>query len=299
MNHQLRQAGTSFGPAEKALRMPTHTSPAPTLRRWLMLAIAGTAWAVAGTALAGPEIKIGGTGNALGAMRLLGNAFTRLNPDTKVVILPSMGTSGAIKALPKGVIDIGVSSRPLTEEETKTGTVATEYARSPLVFAVSVKTKVTALSLEQVADIYTGKLPNWPDGTQIRPVLRQAGDDNTRQVRQMSATLDKALSAAEQRPGMPFATTDQETADRLETIPGALGVTTLGLIKSEDRALRALTLDGVEPSAANGAAGKYPHVKHLYCITKTEASADVKRFVAFMNSPAGRDILARDGHWFP
>jgi ABC-type phosphate transport system substrate-binding protein len=60
-----------------------------------------------------------------------------------------------------------------------------------------------------------------------------------------------------------------------------------------------LTLDGVEPTAANGAAGRYPHVKRFFYITRTEASADVRRFIAFVNSPAGRDILARTGHWLP
>lgn len=268
-------------------------------RRALAAAMAGLCVAAFGSTAAAAELKIGGTGNALGAMRLLGQAFAKQNPDIQIVVLPSVGTSGAIKAVPKGAIDIGLSSRPLSDEEARSGTVATEYARSPLVFAVSVKNKTPGLTLEQVADIYTGKLANWPDGTQIRPILRQPGDDNTRQVRQLSAALDKALSVAEQRPGMPFATNDQETAEKLESIPGALGVTTLGLIKSEDRALKALALEGVEPTAANGASGKYPHVKRLYYITRTEPSAEVKRFIAFVNSPVGRDILARSGHWNP
>jgi phosphate transport system substrate-binding protein len=268
-------------------------------QRWLAVTIAGTVVAVFGTAAAASEIKIGGTGNALGAMRLLGAAFAKQNPDTPVVVLPSLGTSGAIKAVTKGAIDIGLSSRPLTDDETRAGAAATEYARSPLVFAVSVKTKASGLTLDQVADIYNGKLTAWPDGSQIRPILRQAGDDNTRQVRHISTALDKALSVAEQRPGMPFATNDQETAEKLETIPGALGVTTLCLIKAEDRTLRALTLDGVEPTTANAAAGKYAYVKRLYYIVKSEPSADVKRFIAFLNSPAGRDILTRTGHWIP
>jgi phosphate transport system substrate-binding protein len=273
---------------------PQRGSPA---WRWLAVAVAGTA--LSGAAQAAPDIKIGGTGNALGTMRLMGAEFTKQNPGTQIVVLPSLGTSGAIKAVPKGALDIGLSSRPLTDDEIKAGAVATEYGRSPLVFAVSVKTKATGLTLDQVADIYTGKLASWPDGSQIRPILRQAGDDNSRQVRQMSPALDKALSVAEQRPGMPFATNDQETAEKLESIPGALGVTTLCLIKSEDRTLRALTLDGIEPSVANGAAGRYPHVKHLYYITKSVPSAEVKRFIAFINSPSGRDVLARTAHWIP
>lgn len=265
----------------------------------LAFAIVSTAISFAGEAAAEEGIKIGGTGNALGTMRLLGDAFGKQNPDLKVTVLPSVGTSGAIKAVPRGAIDIGLSSRPLTEEERKSGAIATEYARTPLVFAVSTKSRVRSLTLDQVADIYSGKMVNWPDGSQIRPVLRQVGDDNTRQIKHMSPALDKALSAAEQRPGMPFATTDQEAADKTETILGALGAMTLGLITSEQRQLRALTLDGVEPTVSNAASGKYPHVKRIFLVTRSDPSAAVKRFIAFMQSPAGRDILIRAGNWIP
>lgn len=264
----------------------------------LAFAIASTAMFIAGAAAA-EGIKIGGTGNALGTMRLLGDAFGKQNPDMKVTVLPSVGTSGAVKAVPKGALDIGLSSRPLTEKERKLGAIAVEYARTPLVFAVSTKIKVGELTLDQIADIYSGKMANWPDGSQIRPVLRQVGDDNTRQIRLMSPAIDEALSAADQRPGIPFATTDQEAADKTERIPGALGVTTLSLINSENRPLRALTLNGVEPTVSNAASGKYPYVKRLFLITRSDPSAAVKRFIAFMQSPAGREILIRAGNWIP
>ena len=216
-----------------------------------------------------------------------------------MTVLPSLGTSGAIKAVPKGALDIGLSSRALADDERKTGVTAAEYSRTPLVFAVSSKAPVTALTLAQVADIYTGKQLTWAGGGQIRPVLRQSGDDNTRQIRQMSPALDQALTVAEQRPGMPFATTDQEAADKTESIPGALGVTTLSLIASEKRALRALAVDGVEPTAANGAAGKYPYTKRFFFVTRIAPSAAVQRFIGFTQSPAGREILVAAGHWIP
>jgi phosphate transport system substrate-binding protein len=91
-------------------------------------------FAFAGMAKA-EEIKIGGTGNALGSMRLMGDAFSAKFPDIKVTVLGSIGTSGAIKGVPKGAISIGVSSRPLTEEESSTGLLATEYARTLTVLA--------------------------------------------------------------------------------------------------------------------------------------------------------------------
>lgn len=271
----------------------------PNLRTHFRALLILAAAAASGCALATTEIKVGGTGNALGTMRLMGLVYTQHHPDTRVQVLPSLGTSGAVKAVPKGAIDIGLSSRPLKEEEVKAGLNATEYARSPLVFAVPVKTRVTALSLAQLADIYAGRMSHWPDGGPVRPVLRQAGDDNTLAVRQMSPALDQALTIAEQRQGLPFATTDQETADKLESIPGALGVVALCLIQSEGRALRPLALDGVEPTLAHAQTGRYPYLKRFYVVTRAEPSAEVKRFLAFVQSPAGAAILARTGHVLP
>lgn len=254
---------------------------------------------LASTAAPAEELKIGGTGNALGTMQRLADAFVQQNPEMKVTVLPSLGSSGAIKAVPQGAIDIGLSSRPLTDEERQRGAISVEYARTPLVFAVPTASKVTAVTIEQIADIYAGRLMNWPDGGPPRPVLRQPGDDNTRQVRNISPALDQAITVAEQRSGLPFAVTDQDAADKIGSIPGAIGVTTLALILSENRPLRPLQLDGVEPTAANAASGRYPHHKRLFLITLAEPSATVQRFTAFMRSPPGREILTDTGHWIP
>jgi phosphate transport system substrate-binding protein len=245
------------------------------------------------------EIKIGGTGNALGTMRLMGEAFSKKYPNMTVTVLGSIGTSGAIKGVPKGVIDIGVASRPLTDNELATGMVATEYARSLTVLAVANKLKVTAITSEQIADSYTGKLAKWPDGTPIRPVLRQPGDDNTKQIKSLSPEIEKALLGAERREGLAFAVIDQEAADKIENIPGAIGTSTLALIKSEGRPLRALKLDGVEPTERNGASGAYPLIKRFFFVTQKPPSSTVQQFTAFVNSPAGQEVLTKNGQWRP
>jgi phosphate transport system substrate-binding protein len=253
---------------------------------------------MAGTAAA-TEIKIGGTGNALGTMQLLGDAYSRKHPDVKVTVLRSLGSSGALLAVPERVIDIGLSSRTLTDEERSKGLVAIEYARTPTVLAVAPKTKVTSLTREQLVDIYTGKLAQWPDGIVIRPILRQPGDDNTRQLKVLSPGIAQALVVAEKRPGLPYAMTDQEAAEKIESVPGAIGVSTLALILSEGRQIRSLPLDGVEPTVKNAASGRYPMVKAFFFITQSTPSPAVQQFISFVRSPAGRDILTQTGHWLP
>jgi phosphate transport system substrate-binding protein len=245
------------------------------------------------------EIRIGGTGNALGTIRLLAEAYMQQQSQTKVVVLPSVGTSGAIKAVPKGAIEIGLSSRTLTEEEAKSGISTTEYAQSPTVLAVHKDVKASSITTDQLIDIYSGKLSTWPDGARIRPVLRQPGDDNTRQLRSLSPEVEKAIAVAEQRPGALFAVIDQEAADKMESVPGGLGVTTVALIQSEKRSLRALVLDGVEPTPANAKSGRYPLIKHFHFVLPKEPAPEVQAFVSFVKSPQGRKILEQTGHTLP
>ena len=273
--------------------------------RWAgrSLAIVAIACTVLGLAAAPPcaadEVRIGGTGNALGTLRLLADAFNRSRPGTEVRVLASLGSSGALKAVPRGALEIGVASRAVNDDERAAGLASSEYARSPTVFAVARKTRVAEITRRQVADIYTGQLANWPDGSAIRPVLRQPGDDNTRQLKALSPEIEQALALAEQRPGLAVAVTDQDAADKIESIPGALGVSTLALIRSEGRALTALKLDGVEPTIANGKSGAYPIVKRFYFITRAQPTPPAQQFIDYVASPAGREILTQTGNWVP
>jgi phosphate transport system substrate-binding protein len=68
---------------------------------------------------------------------------------------------------------------------------------------------------------------------------------------------------------------------------------------SEHRALRALKLDGKEPTAMNAASGAYPYQKRLFMVTGARRAAVIERFIAFVQSPAGRKILTNNGQWIP
>ena len=84
-----------------------------------------------------------------------------------------------------------------------------EYARTPFVFAVSTKSKVTAITTGQIADLYAGRTQTWPDGSRIRLVLRPVGDADTDQIKKIAPAIAEALIHAEKIPGTPFALTDQ------------------------------------------------------------------------------------------
>jgi phosphate transport system substrate-binding protein len=242
-------------------------------------------------------IKIGGTGNALGTMQRLAEVYSRINPRIEITILPSIGSSGAIKAVPQGAIDIGLSSRPLKESESGSGITTVEYARSPTVIAVSDHSAVAEISDGQLVDIYTGRLTRWPDGTLIRPIIRQPGDDNTVQLKTLSPALKEAVEVADTRTGLLFAATDQETVDMIENTPGSFGVTTLALILSENRRMHGLKLDGIQPTPEECVAGRYPLIKHFYFILPPSPPAHVQDFIKFIKSSAGTAVLTQFGNY--
>jgi phosphate transport system substrate-binding protein len=244
-------------------------------------------------------IRVAGSSSALGTIQLLANAFSRNSPNVTISVFPSLASEGGKKALSSGAIDIAVVSRPLNAGEIKTGLSQIEYARTPFVFAISERTKVHAITGQELADIYSGKMEKWPDGTRARIVLRPEGNPNDELVKKLSVEVEKGVLAAKKRPGMKVVLTDEEAADWAERVPGTIGTVSLALIVSERRPLKALALDGVTPTPSNAATRTYPLHKPLFLVTATKRSAVTDKFVAFVRSPAGRAILTENGHWIP
>lgn len=239
-------------------------------------------------------IRISGTGGAIATMRILGEAFRKRNPGIRIEILPGMGSSGSIKAVITGRLDIGLSGKPLNGEERAHGVVETRYAKTPFVFGVNSALKMTGLTMESVVRIYSGK-NDWEKGKRIRLVLRPAEDSDIPALRSMSPTMSAAVDIALHRKGMIVATTDHEAADAIETVPGAFGGTTLSLVLSEKRGFRILSLNGVTPSLETLADRSYPYSKTFFMVTRKNPLPSIRRFIDFVHSPAGAAILAENG----
>jgi phosphate transport system substrate-binding protein len=241
-------------------------------------------------------LKISGTGGAIGGIALVARAFCETNPDVKVVIPRSMGSTGGVRAAIAGKLDIGLSARPLTPEERSMGGRGTPYARTPFLFAVNPGVARSDITLAEVVDIYDGKTNWWEDGTPVRLILRPAADTDSTLLRRMAPGMPAALAKAHGREGMIVARTDKDCADRIETTPGAFGTTTLALVLSEKRSIKVLSLSGVMPSGEAVMNGTYPYAKTFHLVTGPRPSPAVSRFIAFLRSPGGMSILLQAGH---
>lgn len=242
------------------------------------------------------SIRIGGTGTGLGTMKLMAREFSKSRPGAQLVVTPSLGSTGAIRAVLAGALEIGISARPVSAEENRQGASARPYARTPFVIATGMRNSAGGLTLAELVQIYSGKLDRWPDGSQIRLVVRPESDADTILMRSFSTEMSRAITAALARKGLRMADTDQDNADALEKLPGSLGTTTLTQIVTEQRAIKPLALDGVTPTMQTLAAGRYRYSKTLHLVTGRNPSPLAKDFVAFVRSPAGQAVLAGSGN---
>lgn len=248
------------------------------------------------TVLAGEEIKIGGAGSALGSMKMLGAAFEKKHPGVKVVVLPSLGSIGGVKAVSKGALDIGITGRPLNDEERKLGLSVSEYSKTPIVFVTKKNITVSDIGTQELIKIYKGDTQTWPDGERIRLILRQPVESNAIIIKKISPEMSNAMDIALSRSWRVVALTDQETADMIEKTPGAFGFCTLTQIISEKRDLKILSYNGQPPIVKNRVNEAYPLFKSHSMIIKKETPATVKRFIDFTRSLEGERLLKESGN---
>lgn len=248
------------------------------------------------TASAAEVIKVGGTGSALATLRAIADIFEKENPGVKVVVLPSLGSTGGIKAVLKGALDVAVSGRELNDGEKKEGARQEEYAKSPFVFVTN-KQNISNLTNEEVVRIYEGSKTTWPDGKRIRLVLRPEKDASVAILMGISSEIKGAVEKANKRPGMIVAVTDQECAETLQKTPDSFGILTLDQIISEKLSLNVLSLEGIKPSVKALAKGSYKVYKPYYIVTADKTSETAKKFISYLFTAKGGKILVKNGYF--
>lgn len=269
--------------------------PAARPLRTLTLFLAGLGLALAAAAAA--TVRISGTGSGTGGMQLMADAFMRAHPDVKVEVVRAVGSSGGISALVAGKLELAVSNRPPNAKESaQAALTAVEYARTPFVVAVHRNLGLSSLSEAEFSALFAPGAATFPSGARVRPVFRLADATDTLLLKSIVPAAARAIDEASTRRGMLSADTDSDAVELIETVPGAIGTTTLAQITSERRPLVALAIGNKVPSLANLAAGHYPHFKSLYLVTTATAAPAIQRFVAFVSTPAAQALLRAHGH---
>jgi len=241
-------------------------------------------------------LTIGGTGSALGTMKLLASAFEKIHPGTEVNVLKSLGSSGGIKAVAKGAIDIGLSSRLIREDERSEDLQVDKYSMSPLAIITNKDVNIQDISTEQLVSAFRGKTSTWPDGHRIRPIMRPATEIDIFIIKKISLEMRKAVEFAYSRKGLFTAVTDQECISTVERVPGAFGFSTLAQIISEKRRVNVLAFNGITPSVQSLSDFTYHLFRSYYLVINKRPSIKVRNFLNFIYSSEGRSILEKSGN---
>jgi phosphate transport system substrate-binding protein len=234
-------------------------------------------------------LKVGGTGAATEVLRQIAPAFKNDSGITLVVV-PSLGTSGAHNALIDGKLGLAVSGRDLREKETARGLQVVATFRTPFGLVTS-HPAPDPLKSTEIAALYRSDKPLWSDGTPILLTLRPADESDNIVLGGLFPGMAEALQLLRKRRDLSIAATDQDNADMAEKAKGSLVSATLAQILAEKRNLRFVPIDGVAPSLETFETGSYPYGKSIHLVAPAAPSPEAKAFTAFLSSPAGVALL--------
>ena len=218
----------------------------------------------------------------------LGEAFTE-KEGINVTYNPT-GSGSGIQAVSEGRCDIGLSSRALKDDEKATLT-ETVVALDGIAMIVNPENPVSDLTVEQIADIYTGKITNWKDvgGNDAAIVLigREAG----------SGTRDGFESITDTKDACQYRQELTSTGDVITAVsqnPDAIGYASLAAVKDS---VKALNVGGVTPSEATVKDGSYTVQRPFVLVTKegVTLSPVAQAFFDYATSAEAAPIISAAG----
>lgn len=269
---------------------------APWFSRRRFLATLGVSAALAtrpAHALEAP-LRLGGTGAGLGTLKRLGALYMERHPGRAVTVLPSTGSSGGIRAVADGALDIAFSARPLLSEERNPALEAVPVLRTPVALVTS-HPGTRDVSREDLFNIYTNRMQTWADGVPIRIILRPKSELVLVALAKAFPELSAPFEAARQRREHPVANTDQENLALVERLPGSLGIAVLAQVMTEAAGVHVLALNGVMPTVETLASGRYPCSQDLYLITRRDTAGAAAELATFMRGAAAARLLKEIG----
>lgn len=243
-----------------------------------------------GTELSGSITMAGST-----SMEKMANAvaesFMAENPGVTVTA-EFTGSSAGVEALNAGSVNIGNSSRALTDDEKAAGAVENIVAIDGIAVVVNPSTTIDGLTTEDLVGIYTGEIKNFNEiggeDAAIVVVGREAGS-GTRGAFEELLEIEDACAYANE-----LDSTGAVVA-KVASTPGAIGYISLDVV---DDTVKALALNDVEPTVENIKGGSYVLSRPFVMATAgeiSEQSPEVQALFAYLQSEEGKAVIESVG----
>ena len=203
-----------------------------------------------------------------------------------------VGSGAGVEAAANGTADIGNASRNLKDEEKAKGIAENIVAIDGIAVVVDPSNTVEDLTKDQLAGIYDGTVTNWKDvGGNDAPIVvvgRESGSGTRTAFEELLELEDKCKYANE------LDSTGAVMA-KVASTPGAVGYVSLDVL---DDTVKAVKLEGAEPTEENIKAGTYFLSRPFVMATKGEISEQndlVKALFDFIYSVEGAELVKSVG----
>ncbi len=219
------------------------------------------------------------------------------HPDVNITVSESGSGNGA-KSLINQVCDVADMSRFMKLKEFGAAVakgimpVAHVVAMDGIAIIVHPSNPVAGLTVEQVRDIYMGKITNWkqlggPD-VEIVMISRDTNSGTYETFEGLVMNKEKIGEKAE------YVGSNGAIRQRVQSTKAAIGYVGLGFV---DRSVKALEINGVTPDAGTIASGVYPVARPLYMFTNgyPELGSHLFSFITLYLTPKGQEIVEEIG----
>lgn len=219
----------------------------------------------------------------------IGKRFEEQNPGVRVDV-QSGGSSRGVADARSGLADLGMASRAPNADETDLQFFT--IARDGVGIIVHRSNPARALTDEQIAAIYTGKITDWSG------VGGNAGRITVVNKAEGRSTLELFLHYFKLKSGDVKAQVvigdNQQGIKTVAGNPGAIGYVSIGSAEYEaghGAAIRLLPMSGVAASVENVRSGSFPLARPLNLVSKGEPGVVARRFIDFARSRDVHDIV--------
>jgi phosphate transport system substrate-binding protein len=223
--------------------------------------------------------------------------YMKSHPEVNITVSESGSGNGA-KSLINGACDIADMSRFMKDEEFK---AAAEKGIMPVAHVVAVDgiaiivhpaNPIKNLTVEQVRNIYTGKIRNWKElGGPDKKIVKVSRDTNSGTYETFETmVMNKEKIAADAE----YVGSNGAARQRVQSTPAAVGYVGLGFV---DKTVKSLSVNNIYPTKDAVSSGTYPIARPLFMFTNgyPKLGTHLHAFVTLHLSKKGQEIIESIG----
>ncbi|GAB6055836.1 phosphate ABC transporter substrate-binding protein [Methanobacterium alkalithermotolerans] len=230
------------------------------------------------------SIQIAGSTSVQPVAEKLAQEYMKSHPDVKINVQGG-GSGLGIRSTQQEIIEIGTSSKKLNDHESKD---LTEYiiGKEGIVVAVNNKNTVDDLTIDQIRDIFSGKISNWKEvggsNQEIHVIVREEGS-GTR-----TAFEDIVMDEEDISPEAIVQSSTEMVKQAVKQDPQAIGFVSLAHLGDD---VKALMVGGIAPTEHSISKGTYPIQRPFIFLVKGEPEGSLKEFIRWIYSSEGQEVI--------